>query len=93
MASADANIVGKSLATRGRPHEAMPRAGQLARSPGTTPFPSGHAAAALAASVALEKTRLAAPVILAAAVGASRVACTIRPMCSPGSRSAGLPPQ
>jgi undecaprenyl-diphosphatase len=76
IASAAVNIVGKSLATRDRPHEAIPRARQLARPAGTTSFPSGHAAsaAAFAAGAALEKPSLAAPLILAAAaVGASRV--------------------
>src|SRR5258708_219508 len=53
-----------------------PASRQLQRAPRTTSFPSGHAAsaAAFATGVALEQPALAAPVIvLAAAVGASRV--------------------
>jgi diacylglycerol kinase family enzyme/membrane-associated phospholipid phosphatase len=75
-ASVVANVLGKSLADRDRPHAQIPRARQLPQAPRTTSFPSGHAAnaAAFATGVALEKPSLAAPVIAAAAaVGASRV--------------------
>jgi len=75
-ASAATNILGKSLTARDRPHDKVPGARQLNRAPGTTSFPSGHAAsaAAFATGVAPEKPNLAAPVIIAAAaVGASWV--------------------
>jgi membrane-associated phospholipid phosphatase len=74
-ASAATNILGKSLTARDRPHDKVPGARQLNRAPRTTSFPSGHAAsaAAFATGVALEKPSLAAPVIAATAVGASRV--------------------
>jgi undecaprenyl-diphosphatase len=75
-ASAAANIAVKGLAARGRPNADVPVSRRLRRAPRTTSFPSGHAAsaAAFATGVALEKPGLAAPVIvLAAAVGASRV--------------------
>src|SRR5258706_7550325 len=75
-ASAAANIAVKGLAARDRPDARVPASRQLQRAPRTTSFPSGHAAsaAAFATGVALEQPALAAPVIvLAAAVGASRV--------------------
>jgi diacylglycerol kinase family enzyme/membrane-associated phospholipid phosphatase len=75
-ASAAANIAVKGVAARDRPDAHVPAFRQLQRVPRTTSFPSGHAAsaAAFATGVALEKPSLAAPVIvLAAAVGASRV--------------------
>jgi diacylglycerol kinase family enzyme/membrane-associated phospholipid phosphatase len=75
-ASAIANIAGKGLTARSRPEIRVPPARRLPRTPRTTSFPSGHAAAAaaFATGVALEKPGLAIPVVvLAAAVGASRV--------------------
>jgi undecaprenyl-diphosphatase len=74
--STAANIVAKSLTARNRPDFRVPVARRLPRAPRTTSFPSGHAAsaAAFATGVAIEKPDLAVPVIvLAAAVGASRV--------------------
>jgi len=75
-ASAAANVLGKSLATRDRPQVPVPAGRRPARPPRRASFPSGHAAsaAAFATGVALEKPGLAAPVIVtAAAVGISRV--------------------
>ena len=70
IASASANLLAKRLVGRARPD--LPRS----QRPGSTSFPSGHAAAAaaFATGVALEMPALAGPVgALAAAVGASRV--------------------
>jgi undecaprenyl-diphosphatase len=75
-ASAAASIARKSLAAWDRPHQEVPASRKLRRAPGTTSFPSGHAAsaAAFAVGVALEKPGLAVPLIVAAvAVGTSRV--------------------
>jgi membrane-associated phospholipid phosphatase len=75
-ASAAANIIGKGLASRARPEAEIPAARRLPEAPWTSSFPSGHAAsaAAFATGVALEMPELAPGVIvLAAAVGASRV--------------------
>jgi diacylglycerol kinase family enzyme/membrane-associated phospholipid phosphatase len=76
VASAVTNVVAKGLAARPRPEVSRATSRRLGRPPRTSSFPSGHAAsaAAFAAGVSLEKPGLAAPVIvLAAAVGASRV--------------------
>ncbi|HTP16810.1 MAG TPA: phosphatase PAP2 family protein [Streptosporangiaceae bacterium] len=75
-ASATANILGRTLAARGRPDVQVPAAGCLPRPPRSTSFPSGHvaSAAAFATGVSLELPTLAAPVItLAAAVAAARM--------------------
>ena len=77
LASATANLVGKSLVRRTRPAaELTPLIRQLRRPPTSSSFPSGHtaSAAAFATGVALEYPRLALPVAaLAVGVGLSRV--------------------
>ncbi|HEX4788592.1 MAG TPA: phosphatase PAP2 family protein [Actinospica sp.] len=77
VASATANLVGKSLVRRGRPTaELTPFIRRLRTPPTSSSFPSGHAAsaAAFATGVALEHPRLALPVTaLAVGVGVSRV--------------------
>jgi undecaprenyl-diphosphatase len=76
IASTASNVIGKGLARRVRPADAVPAARQLTRGVRTTSFPSGHAAsaAAFATGVAVELPALAVPAAaLAAAVGASRV--------------------
>lgn len=77
LASASANLVGKTLIRRPRPTAAgIPLIRQLRRVPDSSSFPSGHAAsaAAFATGVALENPYLALPVAaLAAGVAASRV--------------------
>jgi diacylglycerol kinase family enzyme/membrane-associated phospholipid phosphatase len=77
LASATANLIGKSLVRRARPAaELTPLIRQLRRPPTTSSFPSGHtaSAAAFATGVALEHPRLALPVAaLAVGVGLSRV--------------------
>ena len=76
LASASANLVGKSLVRRKRPVLEIPLVRQLRRTPSSSSFPSGHAAsaAAFATGVALENPYLALPVAaLAAGVAASRV--------------------
>jgi membrane-associated phospholipid phosphatase len=75
-ASATANLIGKGLASRSRPDADVPAARRLPEAPWTSSFPSGHSAsaAAFATGAALEMPELAPGVIvLAAAVGASRV--------------------
>ncbi len=76
LASATANILGKGLNSRRRPQADIPLVRRLRHPPTSASFPSGHSAsaAAFAAAVALEAPVLAAPVIvLAGAVGLSRV--------------------
>jgi diacylglycerol kinase family enzyme/membrane-associated phospholipid phosphatase len=76
IASSVTNVVAKGVTRRRRPTSEIPLVRQLLRVPGTTSFPSGHAAsaAAFATGVALEMPALAVPVGgLAVAVGASRV--------------------
>lgn len=78
VASATANLVGKRLTRRGRPHLAeYVRQGRLPRRrPTSGSFPSGHSAsaAAFAVGAASELPVLAAPLgLAAAAVGYSRV--------------------
>ena len=77
LASASANLVGKTLIRRSRPQpELTPLIRRLRRPPTSSSFPSGHAAsaAAFATGVALEDPRLAVPVAaLAVGVGLSRV--------------------
>jgi diacylglycerol kinase family enzyme/membrane-associated phospholipid phosphatase len=77
VASASANLVGKTLIRRQRPGLVdIPLIRQLRRVPDSSSFPSGHAAsaAAFATGVALENPYLALPVAaLAVGVAASRV--------------------
>jgi undecaprenyl-diphosphatase len=77
LASASANLVGKSAIRRQRPGlTEIPLIRQLRRVPDSSSFPSGHAAsaAAFATGVALENPYLALPVAaLAVGVAASRV--------------------
>lgn len=77
LASASANLVGKTAIRRQRPGLAeIPLIRQLRRVPDSSSFPSGHAAsaAAFATGVALENPYIALPVaVLAAGVAASRV--------------------
>ena len=77
LASASANLVGKTLIRRRRPGLAdIPLIRQLRRTPDSSSFPSGHAAsaAAFATGVALENPYLALPIgALAVGVAASRV--------------------
>ena len=77
LASASANLVGKTVIRRQRPGVVdIPLIRQLHRVPDSSSFPSGHAAsaAAFATGVALENPYLALPVAaLAAGVAASRV--------------------
>ncbi|HZU55767.1 MAG TPA: phosphatase PAP2 family protein [Actinocrinis sp.] len=77
LASASANLVGKTMIRRQRPGLVdIPLIRQLRRVPDSSSFPSGHAAsaAAFATGVALETPYLALPVAaLAAGVAASRV--------------------
>jgi membrane-associated phospholipid phosphatase len=75
-ASATANLIGKGLASRTRPDADVPAARRLPEAPWTSSFPSGHSAsaAAFATGAVLEMPELAPGVIvLAAAVGTSRV--------------------
>jgi len=76
IASTASNVLGKSLARRPRPAGEVPSARRPGRTPVTSSFPSGHAAAAaaFATGVGLEMPALAVPVgALAVAVGVSRV--------------------
>jgi diacylglycerol kinase family enzyme/membrane-associated phospholipid phosphatase len=77
VASASANLVGKTLVRRARPSaDLTPLIRRLGRPPTSSSFPSGHtaSAAAFATGVALEHPRLAVPVTaLAFGVGLSRV--------------------
>lgn len=77
LASASANLVGKTLIRRKRPGLVdIPLIRQLRRAPDSSSFPSGHAAsaAAFATGVALENPYLALPIgALAVGVAASRV--------------------
>jgi membrane-associated phospholipid phosphatase len=75
-ASTASNVVAKGLVRRPRPAVEVCPARRPGRTPVTTSFPSGHAAAAaaFATGVGLEMPALAAPVgTLAAAVGIARV--------------------
>ena len=75
-ASTASNVVAKGLVDRPRPAVEVSPARRPGRTPVTTSFPSGHAAAAaaFATGVGLEMPALAAPVgALAAAVGIARV--------------------
>jgi undecaprenyl-diphosphatase len=78
LASATANLVGKGLLRRARPDRAgvnVP-AGRMVRMPGSTSFPSGHAASAFAFATAVgdELPLVRLPLhALAAAVAYSRV--------------------
>ena len=75
-ASTASNVVAKGLVHRPRPAVEVSPARRPGRTPVTTSFPSGHAAAAaaFATGVGLEMPALAAPVgALAAAVGIARV--------------------
>jgi membrane-associated phospholipid phosphatase len=77
VASTASNVLAKGLVRRPRPAGEVPPDRRPGRTPVTTSFPSGHAAAAaaFATGVGLEMPALAAPVgALAAAVGMSRVA-------------------
>lgn len=78
LASAMANLVGKGLLRRARPDRAAVNVpvGRMVRMPGSTSFPSGHAASAFAFATAIgDELPLAwLPLhTLAAAVGYSRV--------------------
>jgi len=76
IASTTSNVVAKGLVRRPRPAVEVRPARRPGRTPVTTSFPSGHAAAAaaFATGVGLEMPALAAPVgALAAAVGIARV--------------------
>jgi membrane-associated phospholipid phosphatase len=76
IASTASNVVAKGLVRRPRPAVEVRPARRPGRTPVTTSFPSGHAAAAaaFATGVGLEMPALAAPVgALAAAVGVARV--------------------
>ncbi len=75
-ASTASNVVAKGLVHRPRPAVEVSPARRPGRTPVTTSFPSGHAAAAaaFATGVGLEMPAVAAPVgALAAAVGIARV--------------------
>ena len=75
-ASTASNVLAKGLVRRPRPAGEVPPDRRPGRTPVTTSFPSGHAAAAaaFATGAGLEMPALAAPVgALAAAVGISRV--------------------
>ena len=76
IASTASNVLAKGLVRRPRPAGEVPPARRPGRTPVTSSFPSGHAAAAaaFATGVGLEMPALAAPVgALAVAVGVSRV--------------------
>ncbi|WP_431964357.1 phosphatase PAP2 family protein [Actinacidiphila sp. bgisy160] len=77
VASAVVNTVGKGAVRRNRPAlDGVPVIRRLARQPGTTSFPSGHAAsaAAFAAGIALESPRWGAAVLpVAWSVAFSRI--------------------
>jgi membrane-associated phospholipid phosphatase len=76
LASATANIIGKGLNSRSRPHAEIPLVRRLRHPPTSASFPSGHSAsaAAFATAVTLEAPVLGPPIIvLAGAVGLSRV--------------------
>jgi len=77
IASTASNVLAKALVRRPRPAGEVPPDRRPGRTPVTTSFPSGHAAAAAAAfatGAGLEMPALAAPVgALAAAAGMSRV--------------------
>jgi membrane-associated phospholipid phosphatase len=76
IASTASNVLGKSLARRARPAGEVPSARRPGRTPVTSSFPSGHAAAAaaFATGVGLELPAVAVPVgTLAVAVGLARV--------------------
>jgi membrane-associated phospholipid phosphatase len=76
IASTASNVLGKSLARRARPTGEVPSARRPGRTPVTSSFPSGHAAAAaaFATGVGLEMPAVAVPVgALAVAVGLARV--------------------
>jgi undecaprenyl-diphosphatase len=76
IASTASNVVAKRLVHRPRPAVEVRAARRPGRTPVTTSFPSGHAAAAaaFATGVGLEMPALAAPVgALATAVGIARV--------------------
>ena len=76
IASTASNVVAKGLVHRPRPAVEVSPARRPGRTPVTTSFPSGHAAAAaaFATGVGLEMPPLAAPVgALATAVGIARV--------------------
>jgi len=76
VASAGSNVLAKGLVRRPRPAGEVAAARRPGRTPVTSSFPSGHAAAAaaFATGVGLEMPALAVPVgALAAAVGVSRV--------------------
>jgi membrane-associated phospholipid phosphatase len=76
IASTASNVLAKGLVRRPRPAGKVPPDRRPGRTPVTTSFPSGHAAAAaaFATGVGLEMPALAVPVgALAAAVGVARV--------------------
>jgi len=76
IASTASNVLGKSLARRARPAGEVPPGRRPGRTPVTSSFPSGHAAAAaaFATGVGLELSAVAVPVgALAVAVGLARV--------------------
>ena len=76
IASTASNVLGKSLARRTCPAGEVPSARRPGRTPVTSSFPSGHAAAAaaFATGVGLELPTVAVPVgALAVAVGLARV--------------------
>ena len=76
IASTASNVLAKGLVRRPRPAGEVPPARRPGRTPVTSSFPSGHAAAAaaFATGVGLEMPALAAPVgALAVAVGVARV--------------------
>jgi len=76
VASTASNVLAKGLIRRPRPVGEVPPDRRPGRTPVTTSFPSGHAAAAaaFATGVGLEMPALAAPLgALAAAVGVARV--------------------
>jgi membrane-associated phospholipid phosphatase len=76
IASTASNVLGKSLARRPRPAGEVASARRPGRTPVTSSFPSGHAAAAaaFATGVGLELPAVAVPVgALAVAVGLARV--------------------
>ncbi|HTY35056.1 phosphatase PAP2 family protein [Mycobacterium sp.] len=76
VASTASNVLAKVLVRRPRPTGEVPPDRRPGRTPVTSSFPSGHAAAAaaFATGVGLEMPALAAPIgALAAAVGVARV--------------------
>ena len=76
VASTASNVLAKGLVRRPRPAGEVPPDRRPGRTPVTSSFPSGHAAAAaaFATGVGLEMPALAAPVgALAVAVGVARV--------------------